>query len=111
MSGTRQELVKRLQAVIGDNSRFIYGAYHSLPPLPYGNYAEQPIPRYKADNKDYVKIKQYIVRLVTMKKDFDLEDKFEDAFNDLEIAFEKITDQDVIKQHSYCVEWLIQVIE
>lgn len=100
-----------MKNLLGDSS-FIYGGYrHEPSSLPYGNYAEQAGDYIRADDRTLVKVHSYIVRIVTESKDFALEDKVEDLFDELEIPYTKITAEDLFKQHVFCAEWIIDIID
>lgn len=106
----RQEMYQAILELL--NGNFRYGGYASEPTsLPYGNYAEQPRPYFKADNTTYKKIHDYVVRVVTEHKDFDLEEQIEDLFDDLKIPYDRLSDEDIEKQHVHCTEWIVEIID
>lgn len=104
--------LKKLLAHENDNrSYFIYGGYQSKPSIPYGNYARQESQYDYADDTLNVRINEYIVRVVTETKDFELEEQIENAFIELEIPFSVITDEDVESEKVHCVEWYIACVD
>ncbi|WP_305180448.1 hypothetical protein [Faecalibaculum rodentium] len=106
----RTDLVEGMQNILG-KQWFIYGGYESRPEhLPYGNYGENPGETYWADDKRYIEIEKYVVRLVTDHKDFVLEDTIEALFESLEIGFAKITDEYVKTEKVYCQEWVVVML-
>lgn len=106
----RTDLVQGMKQILGDKY-FIYGGYESRPDsYTYGNYAEIPGDVYWADDKKQIKIRHYIVRLVTDHKDFVLEDTIETLFDSLDFAYEQITHEYVKTEKSYCTEWEVVML-
>lgn len=109
-------MVAGLQDLMGNdkegNPLFVFGSFtHQPAQLPYGNYAEIGCGYYRGDDRVQVRVFEYIVRIVTELKDFDLELQVEDLFESLNIPFEKVTSEELYKQHVYCGEWIVRVIE
>ena len=72
---------------------------------------EIPGDDYFADDKRFMKVRHYIVRLVTDHKDFVLEDTIETLFDSLDIAYQQITHEYVKTEKSYCTEWEVVILE
>ena len=107
----RIDLVRGMKQILGDRY-FVYGGYESRPDSTvYGNYAEIPGDDYFADDKRLLKVRHYIVRLVTDHKDFVLEDTIETLFDTLDIAYQQITHEYVKVEKSYCTEWEVVILE
>lgn len=108
---SRTDLVRGMKKILGDRY-FVYGGYESRPDSNvYGNYAEIPGDDYWADDKRQLKVRHYIVRLVTDHKDFVLEDTVETLFESLELPFQQITHEYVKTEKSYCTEWEVVILE
>lgn len=111
----RIKMVERLKTLLAhENDKrpyFIYGGYQRKPTIPYGNYARQESQYDYADDTLNVRINEYIVRVVTATKDFELEEQIEDVFIDLEIPFSVITDEDVEIEKVHCTEWYIACVD
>lgn len=106
----RKDLVRAMQHLFGPDW-FVYGGYRNRPDhFPHAIYIESPRLYTYADNKS-IKIRCYIIRVVTEDKDFDLEDQVEDTFDDLEIAYQKITDEPFADEKCHVVEWELELIE
>lgn len=103
-------MVKQIAGLF-KTGNFIYGGYKERPSLPYGNYGRQESKYFYTDDKCTLKINAYIVRIVTADKDFALEEQIENIFDDLEIGYQVITDEELEKEKVHCTEWLIEVID
>lgn len=109
METVRQQIVAKFTELLGEG-QFVYGSFKSKPHTPYGNYALDYTNNYFADNRTYCKIGTYIYRLVTDQKDFELEAKIEDMFDELEIPYQTITDEDINTQKVHCTEWTVTLV-
>ena len=109
METVRQQIVAKSTELLGEG-QFVYGSFKSKPHTPYGNYALDYTNNYFADNRTYCKIGTYIYRLVTDQKDFELEAKIEDMFDELEIPYQTITDEDITTQKVHCTEWAVTLV-
>ena len=109
METVRQQIVAKFTELLGEG-QFVYGSFKSKPHTPYGNYALDYTNNYSADNRTYCKIGVYIYRLVTDQKDFELEAKIEDMFDELEIPYQTITDEDITTQKVHCTEWTVTLV-
>lgn len=47
---------------------------------------------------------------MTDQKDFELEAKIEDMFDELEIPYQTITDEDIKAQKVHCTEWTVTLV-
>ena len=47
---------------------------------------------------------------MTDQKDFELEVKIEDMFDELEIPYQTITDEDITTQKVHCTEWTVTLV-
>lgn len=103
--GRRTEFVEGMQSILG-KSNFRYGSYESRPlSLPYGLYFEDPQPYFYADDKPWIKIKYYIIRVVSEQKDFELEELVETLMEQFDIPYQKITDEYIKTEKVWCSEW------
>lgn len=109
METVRQQIVAKFTELLGEG-QFVYGSFKSKPHTPYGNYALDYTNNYFADNRTYCKIGTYIYRLVTDQKEFELEAKIEDMFDELEIPYQTITDEDIKAQKVHCTEWAVTLV-
>lgn len=107
----RRALVKGMQDIFG-SAYFSYAGYTSAPGrLPYSMYMEIPTEkRIKADDRVWIKRRLYVVRVVTGKKDWDLEDRVEELFDSLEFDYLKVTDEPFADEKVHVVEWEVEVI-
>lgn len=106
----RRAIVKRMQELLGKD-KFIYGGYKEQPSTPYANYALDDCRMIYADNKVLYKQSFYIIRLVTDVKDFELESSIEEIFNDMELSWERLSDEYIKREHVQASEWVICIVE
>lgn len=109
MISARKEMVSKISPLF--DGRFKYGSYKSQPKLPYANYGRNISNNMIADDKVYVKINSYTVRVVTEHKDFEIEEQIEDIFDELEIPYQVMTDEELEKEKVHCTEWEICIVE
>lgn len=111
----RQEMVSRLQPLFSTdkegNYNFIFGSYKEEPTLPYGNYGRNESDNYFSENHVLAKINSYTVRIVTADKDFELEETIENIFDELEIGYQVVTDEEIKKHKVHCTEWEIELLD
>lgn len=110
MINKREEMVARLTQIMGED-KFQYGDYQEEPRVPFSNYALDDAEQICADDKSFMQSSFYIVRLVTQKKDFELEKQFRQVFLDLEIPFEVLEDDYFKREHAYVAEWVVNILE
>lgn len=73
---------------------------------PFILYRNDDTDTFKADDKVLKKFNNYIVDLVTIKKDVDLEEQLETIFNDNYIPFDKFEDY-IESEKIYQIRYLI----
>lgn len=106
----RKDLVKALTDLLGDDW-FAYAGFRERPNhLPYGLYLETPREQLMADDQVWIKIRRYVIRIVTAEKDWDMEDQVETIFDDLELSYQKVIDEPVGDEKDHMVEWEVDVI-
>lgn len=108
--GLRQDFVKGMVDILG-KTQFRYGSYKSQPPTPYGLYIRTQSANTIADDHVYAKANIYLIRLVTDEKDFDLELKIEDMMDELEIAYDVATEEDIEEEKVHVTEWEVKLYE
>lgn len=108
----RSDFVTKMQAIFGENY-FCYGGYTDCPDkLPYCLYLEIPTEkRIISDDHHTIRLRRYLVRLVTAYKDWDLEDEIEFVFDDLDFDYYKVTDEPFKSEKVHSVEWEIEFID
>ncbi len=102
--GLRQELVKEFVSLFGKKN-FRYGAYKSKPTTPYALYMRSGSYNMAADDRVYAKFNEYELRVVTDEKDFTLEKKIEDIFDEHEIVYEVFNEEDFEEEKVHVTEW------
>ena len=63
------------------------------------------------DDRIIAKINSYTVRIVTNEKDFELEERVEDLFDELGIGYNVVTDEDIKIEKVHCTEWEIELLD
>lgn len=106
----RLALVREMRTLLGEG-KFIYGGYKSQPTIPYGNYAISRSDNYFADDHVYHKNNNYILRVVTAHKDFELESQIEQIFEDLEIGWNLVNDEDIEQEKVHVIQYLIGMVD
>lgn len=109
MEQVRKQMVKSLKEIL--DGRFIYGSYKNQPSLPYGNYGRNHSNNFFGDDRIIAKINSYTVRIVTNEKDFELEERVEDLFDELGIGYNVVTDEDIKIEKVHCTEWEIELLD
>lgn len=108
----RAEFVSKMTDLFGKRY-FAYGGYKDKPAgTPYALYLEVPSEKkIKADDSTYVRIRSYLVRMVTETKSWDYEDYVEEIFEDLDFEYMKETDEPWGEEKVHVVEWIVEFID
>lgn len=107
----RQDLVQGMEEIFGADW-FAYAGYRERPNhLPYAIYIEIPNTSVYAENTNYIKIRRFVIRMVTAHKDWNLEEKVEDLFDSLELGYEKVADEPAADEKDHIVEWEVEMID
>ena len=94
------ELLKQM------NLEVAYNHFNKKIEPPFIIYDDDDPTTFKADDKVYKKINNYIVDLVTSKKDVKLENQLEQLFDDNNIPYEKTSDY-IEDEKIYQIEYTI----
>lgn len=106
----RVALVREMQNLLGEG-KFIYGGYKNRPKVPYGNYAIERSDNYFADDHVYFPLRHYVMRVVTPYKDFALEAQIEQIFEDLNIGWNLVNDEDIESEKVHVIQYLIGMVD